>query len=205
MVAASGVLLCGVSRAQSPTEPTYGRVSGDVCLVAGVGATIASRGPRAAGELRARYLDAAGVFATYEDSLSASGGSEPRRVLAGGLELRPLFLYRWLRGLESRRGHLDLTLDSIGLELGAFLAAPPGTPTTFRPGFQLGLGVEVPILAQATGVWLAFHGGVRWADQGRAPALASGPEGRAAYLTISLAWHQLIGTHMVDVADEPPQ
>ncbi len=204
-VAAFGSLLSRPAVAQGSFEPTYGRVSGDVCVVAGVGAAVASRGARGEGELRVRYLDSAGLFVTYEDSLLSNAGVEPRRVLSGGVELRPLFLYRWLRGLETQRGYLDLAIDSIGLELGAFLAAPSAAPSDFRPGFELGLGIEFPFQANATGLWVGVHGGVRWADQPSAFGSTDGPNARAAYLTITLAWHQVVRTHVVDLDDERPE
>ena len=207
-VAAFGLLLPRASWAQESFEPTYGRVSGDVTLVAGAGATIASPGPRAEGELRLRYLDSAGVFVTYEDSIHSlfpRASAEPQRVISGGVELRPLFLYRWLRGLEMQRGRLDLAIDSIGLELGAFLSAPSTAPSDFRPGFELGLGVEFPFDTNATGLWVGFHGGVRWADQPSALGSTDSPDARAAYLAITLAWHQVISAHIVDPQDERPQ
>lgn len=204
-VLASSVLVTHASMAQGVVDPTYGRVSGDVGLAAGVGAALGSRGGRADGELRVRYLDAVGAFATYEDSVLSSASSDPRRVLSGGFELRPLFLYRWLRGVETRHGYVDLTLDSLGLELGAFLSAPSISPAYFRPGFELGLGLEVPVQAQATGLWVGLHGGIRWADQPSGVALAGGPDARAAYLAITLAWHQIVRTHLVDVSDGRPE
>ena len=204
-VATSGLLVSPASVAQGVVDPTYGRISGDVCLAAGAGATIASQGARPEGELRVRYLDAVGAFATYEDAVLSSASSDPRRVLSGGFELRPLFLYRWLRGLETRHGYFDLTIDSVGLELGAFLSAPPKSPTDFRPGFQLGLGLEVPVQAKATGLWVGLHGGIRWADQPLPVALVGGPDAREAYLTITLAWHQVVRTHIVDFSDSRPE
>ncbi len=207
-VAAFGSLLSRASLAQESFEPTYGRASGDVCWVAGAGAAIASRGARAEGELRLRYLDSAGVFVTYEDALLAlfpKASAEPRRVISGGVELRPLFLYRWLRGLETQRGRLDLAIDSLGLELGAFLSAPSTAPSDFRPGFELGLGIEFPFEASATGLWVGLHGGVRWADQPSALGSTDDPDARAAYLTLTLAWHQVVRAHIVDLNDERPQ
>jgi hypothetical protein len=204
-VVASGLLLSRPSMAQGVVDSTYGRISGDVCLAAGAGAAIASRGARAEGELRVRYLEVVGAFASYEDAILSSASSDPRRVLSGGFELRPLFLYRWLRGLETQRGYVDLTIDSVGLELGAFLSAPRTSPGDFRPGVQLGLGLEVPVQARATGLWVGLHGGVRWADQPPSAALAGGPDAREAYLTITLAWHQMVLTHIVDVSDARPE
>lgn len=126
-------------------------------------------------------------------------------MVSGGIELRPLFLYRWLRGLEMQRGYVDLAIDSIGLELGAFLSASSAAASDFQPGFALGLGIELPFQASATGLWVGLHGGVRWADQPAALGSPEGPNARAAYLTITLAWHQVVSTHIVDLDDQRPQ
>src|SRR5580658_3864218 len=121
-VASTLCLSAATAFASETSEPTYGRVDGDISLVGGIGGVIAARAPRVGAELRVRYLESAGLFATYEDGATFGTDSEPARVFAGGLELRPVFLYRWLQGLEVRRARFDLTLDSIGLELGATLS-----------------------------------------------------------------------------------
>jgi hypothetical protein len=199
--------LCGGTdaRGEGVAEPSYGRVEGDVTLVAGAGAAVASGGARAAGELRARYLETAGVFGTYEDGPIIGSSSGPSRVVAGGLELRPLFLYRWLQGHETRRARLDLAIDSIGLELGLTWQQPQGGSFTSSPGLEVGLGLEVPLLLDATGLWLAFHGGVRWSDETLGSGLVATSDEREAYLSITLAWHQVIAAHLVDVGDQAPQ
>jgi hypothetical protein len=191
----------GAARA---AEASYGRVEGDVTLAAGVGAAFASPGPRVAAELRARYLETAGLFATYEDGAVFDSSADPRRLLAFGLELRPLFLFRWLRGHETQRARLDLLVDSFGLELGMTWPSAPGDGFTSHPGVEAGLGLEMPITADATGVWVALHGGLRWSDD----AQATGPvrsDDREAYLAVTLAWHQVVATHLVDVGDEAPR
>src|SRR5581483_9916003 len=101
---------------------------------------------------RLRYLETAGLFASYEDGPLLGSHAEPRRVFASGLEVRPLFLYRWLKGHETSRAALDLFLDSIGIELGAAFQQPAGTSFESRPGLQLGLMLELPLFARASGV-----------------------------------------------------
>ena len=203
--AATAALLLAVGGRAEGEEPSYGRVEGDVTLAVGAGASFASGGPRAAAELRARYLETAGVFATYEDGALVGSSADPRRTLAFGLELRPLFLYRWLDGHETHSARLDLTLDSFGLELGMIWPASPSADGfAQRPGVQAGVGLELPIMPDATGLWLALHGGVRWSDD----ALAAGPShpgDREAYLAVTLAWHQVVSTHLVDIGDEAPR
>jgi hypothetical protein len=190
--------------ASSP-DTTYGRIDGDIALVAGLGVAVGPHDPRGAIDLRARYLDTAGFFVTYEDGVVFGHGAEPVRVLAGGLELRPLFLGRWLKGLELGAGMLDLIIDSFGLEIGAMFAQPVGGSFGDRPGLQVGLGLELPFLARASGPWIGLHGGIRWSDAALAGATVTDSADRAAYLTITLAWHQIVGTHTVDFNDRAPR
>jgi hypothetical protein len=180
-----------------PVDPSYGRVDGDVDVVAGVGGVVAKPGVRALGELRLRYLESAGVYATFEDAGVLSSPSEPRTVFVAGLELRPLFLYRWLRGHETRRVWFDLALDSFGLDLGAMFEQPAGSGFASRRGLEVGVGIELPILGRASGPWFEIRGAVRWSDA----ALGSGIEGAddlQAVLAVTLAWHQIFSAHVVD-------
>jgi hypothetical protein len=189
------------------TDPdaTYGRIDGDVALVGGVGASFGPTAPRLALDLRLRYLDTVGIFVDYEDAVGASADSDPRRVFASGLELRPLFLSRWLQLGELHRTRLDLIVDSLGIELGAVFQQAQGTSFGQRPGVQFGLGVELPILPQATGPWIGLHGGVRWSDSTLLGDAIRGPEDRSLFLAVTLSWHQLFLTHAVDAGDRPPQ
>ena len=101
-----------------------GRMDGDVGVVVGLGATFSGQSVRSAAEVRVRYLETAGIFATYEDGFGAAS-SDPVRVLATGIELRPLFLGRWVTGTELGLTWSDLVIDSFGLEVGAFFEQPP--------------------------------------------------------------------------------
>jgi hypothetical protein len=189
------------SAARANTDTSYGRIEGDLALVLGAGATVAPRGPRATLDFRARYLDTAGLFFSYEDAPLVSSGAEPRRIMATGLELRPLFIARWATGRHSAQGRLDLLIDSFGLELGLLFAQPSGSAFASRPGLQAGLGVELPVFARATGIWIGIHGGLRWSDLALGGADTASANDRAAYLSLTLAWHQLIYTGAVDVGD----
>jgi hypothetical protein len=181
-------------------DPSYGRVDGDIGIVAGVGGVVAPHGLRAEAELRLRYLESAGIFATFEDAGVLGSPSEPRNVAVVGLELRPLFLFRWLKGHETQRPWLDLALDSIGLDLGATFEQPAGGGFASRSGLEFGIGIELPILGRASGPWMEVRGALRWSDV----ALGSGVEGAddlQAVLAVTLAWHQILSAHVVDVAD----
>jgi len=204
-LAGSLSLAAGLARADGAVDPSYGRVQGDLTLVAGLGATVAEGGTRAEGELRVRYLDSVGVFGAYEDGPLVGASPDPRRALVGGLEVRPLFLFRWLRGHESHLAWADLVVDSLGLELGAVAAQPAGQAFASQGGVQAGVGVELPLLSNATGPWIGLHGGVRWSDAALATGNVSGPDDRQAYLAITVAWHQVVVAHLVDVGDEAPR
>lgn len=176
-----------------------GRFDGDLGLVFGLGATFSGSDPRGAADLRLRYLETAGIFASYEESFGA-GPPNPPRLVALGLEMRPLFLARWVTGTDFGLAWPDLALDSLGLELGAVFE-PSGGPFS-RPGLQVSLGLELPLLAKTTGPWLALHGGGRFTEASLGGV--SIPRGSEAFLEITVAWHQTIATHLVDVNDVAP-
>src|SRR5690606_24013060 len=82
-----------VAGAADGDDGLYERFDGDVwvSVMAGAGARLEDSGVRPLGalELRARYLDSAGLFVT------ADYGA-PRVSVAVGVDLRPLFLARFL-------------------------------------------------------------------------------------------------------------
>jgi hypothetical protein len=192
------------ARAESP-PPTYGRIEGDVGFVVAAGAAVGARGARAEGELRVRYLDSAGIFATYEDGSVVGSSAEPRRCVVVGLELRPLFLFRWLKNHETEEARFDLTVDSLALELGAVWLQPAGEGFGARAGIQFGLGIELPITGTATGPWVGLRGGLRWSDDALAFASVRSADDRSAYVALTVAWHQLAAVHVVDMGDEAPR
>jgi hypothetical protein len=186
-------------------DATYGRIDGDMSVVGGLGATVGPGGARATVDMRFRYLDTVGVFTTYEDASVFASAAEPKRVIAGGLELRPLFLARWLQGKELGSPRVDLAIDSFGIELGAFFAQPTGGSLGEKPGMQLGLGLELPVLGRASGPWIGLHGGLRWSDAALSEGTVLGPVDRAGYLSVTVAWHQFFGAHAVDWDDRGPK
>jgi hypothetical protein len=196
-----GALLAGRLARAAGDSSTYGRIDGDVGFVVAAGAVVV----RAEGELRIRYLETAGAFVAYEDGGALGSRAEPRRCLVAGLELRPLFLFRWLRGQELGNARLDLGVDSIGVELGAVWAQPDGRGFASTAGLQVALAVEIPITGQATGPWAAIRGGLRWSDDALASGVVATADDREAFVAITLAWHQLAAVHIVDLGDEAPR
>lgn len=185
-------------------DTTYGRIDGDLGISVGAGASFGPSAPRAAVDLRFRYLDTAGVFLSYEDGLSATA-SNPRRIVAAGFELRPLFLGRWLSGRELSIARADLLIDSLGFEVGAVLQQADLQGFQASPGFQASLGLELPILPSASGPWVGLHGGVRWSDAALEGARITDDVDRALFLELTVAYHQILGAHLVDVRDVAPR
>ena len=185
-------------------DGAHGRVDGDLAVEGGIGASFGPRDPRAAADLRFRYLSMAGIFVTYEDGPIFSARSEPKRALATGLELRPLFLAKWFTGRYSGNPYLDLAIDSIGLELGAVFMQPNGARFGAKPGLQAGLAFELPVFPSATGPFIAVHAGARWSDAALSGGPLAGPADRALYFNVFFAWQQIFRAHVVDMGDRAP-
>jgi hypothetical protein len=98
----------------------------------------------------------------------------------------------------------DLVIDSFGLEVGAFLDQPAGLSFASVTGLQAGLGLELPLLGRPSGPWIDVHAGVR-VDDG---APTGGPVGERAvsraFLSLTVAYHQLYKAHLVDFNDRAP-
>lgn len=205
VVAALVLARAGSASAADAKDASHGRIDGDLSASLGAGAAFGPRGPRAALDVRFRYLWTAGVFATYEDGPFFGSGAEPKRTFASGIEIRPLFLARWLTGRESGQPYLDLTMDSFGLELGAVFMQPEGASFGSRPGLQAGVGMQVPILPRASGPLIGIHAGARWSDSALAGHPILGASDRSMYLLLTVAWQQVFGGHVVDLGDPEPR
>ncbi len=140
------VVLAAPARAQYG-DGAYGRLDGDLALSVGVngGVVLDDRvHPAATGsaslELRARILDSGGLFAIGE--WRPEGDS---RVIVGA-DLRPLFLARFLLGLESGYQWFDVLLDSIGIDVGAAIGPFDHDAGV---GLAIGFGLDVPLYLPA--------------------------------------------------------
>ncbi len=185
-------------RDDAARDPTHGRIEGDATLVVAAGATFGPRDPRPTVGARMRYLSSAGIFAAYEDGSLFGGRAEPARVISVGGEWRPLFLGRWFLGKESGVGRVDLALDAVGLEVGAYVAQPQGRALESAPGLQLGVVLGVPLLPRASGPWISARGGLRVGPSALEGAPPRGPADRALYLSLELAWETVVLLHLVD-------
>jgi len=181
------------------------RVDGDISASAALGATFGPRGPRAAVDLRLRYLWTAGIFATYEDGPFLGSVAAPRRAFAGGVELRPLFFAKWLQGKESGNAYFDLTVDSFSLELGAVFLQPAGSRFASQPGLQAGIGFQVPLFPRATGPVIGLHGGARWSNAALAGRDIEDATDRSLFLLITVGWQHVFDAHIVELGDRAPR
>jgi len=148
----AALLAPGFAHAQG--DGAYGRFDGDLLFDVGVGGGAgfvddAAGGTRIDGaatlDLRARYLDTAGLHAALE--WRPDGAS--RVVL--GVDLRPLFLPRFFLGAIVGDRYWDLWIDSFGLDLGVAL-----TPLdeTIGVALSVGFGFDVPRVFFGDGVEL---------------------------------------------------
>jgi hypothetical protein len=139
-------------------DGVYGRFDGDLALSIGAGAEFDGE-TRGALLGRALYYHTAGIALGYADSFG--GDSVVQRVGFLGVELRPLFLPRWSLDLQFGWPLLDLTLDSLAVGAGAFVAGLDGERNETETGVELSLGLGIPLLAKAGGPWLEARGFVR--------------------------------------------
>lgn len=199
-------LATAASRAHAGDDDgLYGRFEGDLDLRGGAGLGLAQGGASLSLDARALYLSTAGLYVHYTDAL---GGEGPllRRTLGAGVVMAPFFLARYAKNMERGPARLDLFIDSISLQFGTFWAAPRGGELRARPGLEVGLGLGLPFLPRASGLFLDLSGGVRFVDEdlasyGRPP----GSLGRSAFFSVILGWHQVVRTHLVDVGDRVPR
>jgi hypothetical protein len=138
----------------------YGRLNGDLTLSAGLGAAVAiGHGPKYACDLRARYLDTIGILVAPEWAPRDTEGA-----VAIALDLRPLFLARFFRDAYFGRAWVDLVLDSLGFEIGAWLGP---FDRGLGAAFLLGSGVDVPLSAHGdSGFWFRLSGRYIYASLG---------------------------------------
>lgn len=184
-------------------DGVYGRFDGDLDVGLALGLEADDDANRGVARLSLHYFSMIGVYSTYSDAFSDDAGLQ--RIFAVGVDLRPAFVPRWSRDMQHGPGVLDLTLDSISLGLGVWWAKPmeeaprnPRRGTSFGDvrGFETSLGLGVPLLGQASGLWVEARGLLRWADPARAPG-----EDAEAVGVVMLSWHQLFLTRAR--TDEP--
>jgi hypothetical protein len=168
-------------RAEPMGDGVYGRLDGAVDLGVSAGVELERSEPRAQLRLSGHYWWTAGAYARYSDGFG-SNDERPLRTLGFGVDLRPLFLPRFALDLQHGPAVLDLTLDSLSFDAGAYFAQPAAGSFGDERGFDLGIGLGVPLFAEAAGPWLDVRAERRFADRGSSAWL----------LTLALSYHTLI-------------
>lgn len=191
---------------EGEADGVYGRLDGDLLVVAEAGAAIAEGGPAVLMGARALYLSTAGIYGRWIEGFDRAELVTGRSV-AVGVELRPMFLARLAQDWERGPAHLDLLLDSFALDLGAFFWSPVDGRLHTYPGFEVGAGLEVPVLPSATGPRVGVMGSLRVShgDVG-APAVPGRAahdelDARSSAVLVTLSWHHVLDAGIVDAGD----
>jgi len=165
------------------SDGVYGRFDGRLELALAAGGEIEAGHGRASLRLSAHYLSTAGAYVRYADAFAAHDDFS-RRLVSIGIDLKPLFLPRFARDYERGPATLDLLLDSISLNAGAYFAGRRTSGSERERGFEAGLGLGLPLCGHVRGLWLEARGERRFADHGASDWVVS------AYLS----WHAFTWT-----------
>jgi hypothetical protein len=165
-------------------------VQGDVGVGADEGSVSATSG------LAVRYLHTAGAYTTWTVPLRDE--ADHRLTVSLGVELRPLFLPRFLKHMQGSDVRLNLMVDSLALRMGAVTADRGLFARGY--GFETGLGFGVPILSSASGPWVSTSGMWRWPHD----AMLAHHD-HAFVWTITLGWQASFRSGVVDWQDAGPQ
>jgi hypothetical protein len=182
--------------AAEDVDGVYGRLDGDVAVTGEASLVVGGEGAAVGGRLAASYLTMSGVYLGYEQGLGMPDQSLARRWSAG-IELRPAFMARFLSDLERGPALLDLWLDSIGVNLGAYLAGH--TPSTCPSGCQtrgveLSAQMALPLLGRASAPFVGLRGGVRVPLE---PLDAPEPTASQGFVALTLGHQHLVSTGLL--------
>lgn len=194
------VLLTPALAHATDDDGAYGRYDGDLDLRIGAGVGLMQEGPALSAFASAMLLSSAGVYVHYADAFD-----DTRRVprsISTGLVIEPMFLARTAFNLQIGNGRLDLAIDSFAIGLGAYWTIPrqPTNPLN-DPGLEFSLGFGLPFLPSASGPLLGFRAALRATPAAMAGRQTFGLMEQGAYLSITLAWRQLVSAHLVDARD----
>jgi hypothetical protein len=194
--------------APSTDDGSYGRFDGDMAFALEVGVHEAFPGETMAGRLTTMYLHSAGTYVQYNESFGLAR-QDLGRSIAGGIEIRPLFMARFGTDLEHGPALLDLFVDSLGIGLGLYAAAlSPDVCSDsgldcWRMGLELGVGVELPLLGHADGPFVGLRGAWRW-PTGTAPlGNLTDLDEPGGMVGLTLGYRLTALTHLADAGDLP--
>ncbi len=182
-------------------DGAYGRLAGDLLLAGELGVVASGEGPELGARFTTSYVGMAGLYVEYDDGLGRKVSAVARRV-AGGVDVRPLFLARFANDLETGPAALDLWVDSFGMSLGAYYAwrnPDACAPACSDRGLEFMWHMGLPLLLRANGPIIAVRAGWRWSlvelDGG-------GFADAQPVAMLSLGWQHLFATGMLDFGRE---
>jgi len=177
-------------------DGVYGRFDGDLVVSAGAGGgTALGVGGEIAFELRARYLDTAGLV------LAGQGWPGRTGAMTAALDVRPLFPLLFLVDASTGIERLDLLIGSIGFEVGAALT-PLGTGA--GAALALGMGLDLPLLLPST--WAqGVHLRLAFRHVRASPGDQAGPEGGVAQWSLLALLTVRASVSLGFAAAEPPR
>lgn len=185
--------------APASADGSFGRIEGDAAVQFDLGGGADDGHGAISAGMTARYLQTAGLYTMW--LVHPNDERHPRWSAAVGIELRPLFLPRFLQNWQGSSATWNLLLDSIGLRFAA-VTASDGPLRHGGPGFDAGLGLSLPLSADSNGPLLASAACVRWSHVDMA---ASDDPHRAFVWTLTLAWQSIFDSRVVDAGDHGPQ
>jgi len=184
-----------VAPCKADDDGAYGRLAGDLAWQVDLGAGLSHASVRPAVAASVRYLDTAGV---YVGSYNPTGAN---REAAIGVELRPLFLPRFLQNMEHGPPVLDLALDSISLRFGTVFQ-PRHRSDWSTPGVELAALLGVPLTSHAHGPWIRLASVLHWPHR----SLGTQPDPAPDMLWIfAFSWQAFADAGLVDLADRTPR
>lgn len=167
------------------SDGVYGRFQGDVDVGVHAGTELEDGGARVLVNASAHYYWTAGLYGSYREAVgSARDDLDVQRLGSLGIDVRPLFIPRWSLDWQSGPATLDLLIDSLSISGGAFFAKTPASTREGRRGFELGLGLGLPLAGSADGPWLGLRYDLRWPEAGD----------RTDSIWLMLSWHFLVAT-----------
>lgn len=173
---------------KGPGDGVYGRFNGDVSVRGGAGVEIDSGSNSGRLLLTSDLMvyQLLGLGLNYRESLS---NDDPyARILSAGLNLSPLFLFRFNQSSEWGYAYPDLIFDSLGLFLGPHFSQSRGGTFSDTIGLEAAGILGVPLLGQANGPWL----------RGRAGVLTRRSDVSGTFF-IYLAWEGFLETGLLNV------
>lgn len=142
------VLFC--TRSAIAQDGAYGRVDTEASMSLAIGGFRSPSGYGLRGDVALSYLETLGLYAGVEQP-NFSHGLTTIPSLSSGVEVRPLFLPRFLNDYERGPVWFDLAIDSLALRIGA---VAPVDQASSSIQSVLGVGMGLPILGHARGPWI---------------------------------------------------